>query len=180
MDCRVCQNLLNQYLDNELEGQVLADLERHIEGCPECMAELDRLRKMNEFLNDLRKVEVPEGEREAFIDALRDRIEAEGGKVEKRKSILRPVLVSAIVVVLVLITFVTYPKTDVDIRIAPASGLNALENMAIDRIIAGSLDDHFLATSGDFLADPAVSGGQALTVWKILKETHGDLFEPAE
>ncbi len=180
MDCRVCQNLLNLYLDNELEGQALAELERHIAGCPECKAELDRLSKMNEFLNDLKEVEVPEGEREAFIDALRDRIEAEGVKVGKKRSILRPALVSAIVVVLALITFVTCPKTEVDIRIAPASGLNALENMAIDRIIAGSLDDHFLATSGDFMVNPTVSGGQALSVWKILKETHSDLFEPAE
>lgn len=180
MDCKKCQNLLGQYLDEELQEQETADLERHIKGCPECARELERLRRMHSFLNDLREVDVPEGEREAFIDALRERIIAEGGKVTGKPSILRPVLVVAILVIISLIVIVTCPEKRADIKIAPTPGLNALENMAVDRIICSTLDDHFLAVSGDFMTDSDVTGGQALSVWRILKETHADLFEPAK
>jgi hypothetical protein len=180
MDCKKCQNLLGQYLDEELNGPELSDLEQHIKNCPDCLRELERLRKMHSFLTDLKEVEVPEGEREAFIGALRNRIEAEGAKVSRKKSVLRPVLVTAILVVIALIVVVIYPQKPVDIKIAPAPGLNAIENMAVDGVICRALDDHFLATSADFMVDTDVTGGQALSVWKILKETHADLFEPAE
>ena len=180
MDCKHCQNLLGQYLDVELKEQELADLESHVAECPICAQELERLQKMHAFLNDLRDVEVPEGEREAFIDALRKRIESEGARVRVGRSILQPVLIGAIMVVIALIVIVMLPHKTVDITIAPAPGLNAIENMAVDRVVCGALDDHFLATSEDFMADTAVTGGQALSVWKIMKETHADLFQPAE
>ena len=179
MDCRKCQELLNAYLDGELEGAAFAEMERHIERCPDCKAELDRVMKMRALLSELRDVEVPEGEREKFIGALRDRLESERKRGFRREITLRPALIGAIAVVVILIAVVSVPREGAKPKIAPAPGLNALENILVDVAIVGALDDYFIATTGDFMSSPEVSGGQALAAWKVVKETHGDLFEPA-
>jgi len=180
MDCNACQNLLNAYLDGELEGIRFAEVERHLDQCRTCKAELERLVRMRELLSELREVEVPEGEREAFISALRERLEAEQTRGVRREINWRPALVSGIAVVIILIVLVSIPHQVSPVKIAPASGLNPMENAFVDRMISGALDDHFLATSGDFLADPALTTGQVLSVWKVVRQTHGELFEPAE
>ena len=179
MDCGRCKDLLNAYLDGELEGTVFAELERHIEHCPGCRADLDRIMKMRSLLDDLKEVEVPEGARESFIGALRDRLEAEQQRGMRKEINWRPALIGAIAVVAALIIVVSIPREAPEPEIAPAPGLNALQNMMVDVAVVGSLDDHFLATTGDFMCVPELSAGQALAAWRVIKETHGDLFEPA-
>jgi len=181
MDCRTCIELLNDYLDGELDGTRFAEVEHHVDRCPECKAELDRLVKMRDLMAELKTVEVPEGEREAFIDALRARLETEGIPDFSKHKDLRPALVFAIAAVLILIAVVAYgrrpqPPPFID----PAVGLTPIENAMVDRVIAGSLDDHVLATNMEFMSDPGLTSGQALAVWKVIKETHSDLFEPYE
>jgi len=179
MDCEKCKQLLNPYLDGELEGSEFAEIEHHLEKCPDCTAELDRLVRMRDLLRELRAVEVPEGEREVFINALRERLEAEGIPSPARKRDPRPVMVAAIAFVLALVLLVSLPRGDQTPKIAPAPGLNAFQNAAFDAMIVGALDNHILATSGDFMADPAATGGQAIAVWKVVRSTHNDIFEPA-
>ncbi len=182
MNCEKCNENLQDYLDGELEGSLFAEVERHIGSCPECRSEVDRLLKMRGLLTDLRDVDVPEGERETFINALRDRLNAEGEETPKVivKKDYRPALVVAIAAVVLLIFIVPKTPNEAPISIGPASGLNAVENAAVDVLIGGALDDHFMATSGEFMTDPATTGGQVLSVWKVIKETHSDIFEPAE
>jgi len=180
MDCDKCKIQLHAYLDGELEGQAFAEVEHHVGQCPDCKTELDRLVKMRELLQELKKVEVPEGEREIFIGALRDRLLSEGATEYRKRADLRPYLIAAIAVVVILIVMVSIPKKEKPLRLGPGPGLNAMQNAVVDGIIATGLDDHFLTTSGDFLSDPGVSGGEIIAVWKVVRETHRDLFMPLE
>ncbi len=36
MKCSECQELINAYLDDELEEQLRTSLESHLSGCPDC------------------------------------------------------------------------------------------------------------------------------------------------
>lgn len=40
MDCKEAEKKIPSFLDDELDGQELAELVEHIEKCPECMEEL--------------------------------------------------------------------------------------------------------------------------------------------
>jgi anti-sigma factor RsiW len=44
-------NLLNAYMDNELTGARMTQLENHLEECPFCQAELDELRQVSRLLH---------------------------------------------------------------------------------------------------------------------------------
>jgi hypothetical protein len=184
MNCESCKNLLQAYLDGELEGEKFTEIEHHIEHCASCKAELARLLRVRDLLKDLKEVEVPPGEREAFINALRNRIRAEEVHftVERRPINWRPALIASIALVAVLIIVVLIPIKLVrgPAKIAPAKGINAIEDAGVDMLITGGLGNHFLATQGDILSDPYVTGGEILGAWKILKDTHGDMLLPAE
>lgn len=57
MDHQRAQELLSDYLDGELSGADLADLEQHLESCAECQAELESLRKTLSVLGGLKPAE---------------------------------------------------------------------------------------------------------------------------
>jgi anti-sigma factor RsiW len=182
MDCEICNKMLQAYLDGELEGEKFAEAELHISRCPSCKAELDRLVKLRDLLRELREVDVPPGEREAFIETLRRRIEAERAlSPAPRKEInWRPALIGAIAVVALLILVLGIsPERHVE-RIAPAPGISPLQDARIDIIIMGGLSTHFLATQGDIFSDPTTTGGEAIAGWRVIKDTHGNLLMPAE
>jgi anti-sigma factor RsiW len=180
MDCRECQKLLQAYLDGDLDGAPFAEVEHHLERCPDCRSELDRLVKMRDLLRELKEVEVPAGEREAFIEALMARIEAERARGYRRPTNWRPALVASIAVVLILIVIVSIGPGARPPTIAPGPKLNALENAAVDILVMGALDDQFLATQGDFLSDPALVRHELEIGWKTVINTHRDLLERTE
>lgn len=180
MDCRKCNRLLQAYLDGDLDGSPYREVADHLDKCPDCRAEYDRMLKMHDLLRNLRELEVPEGEKEAFIGALRDRIAAERSREVQKGFNWRPVLVTAIAVVAVLIVTVLIPRPKGDIDIAPAPGFNAIENFRIDLLVVGPLKDHLLGTQADFMADPGLTIGSVMTAEKIRKNTHEELILPAE
>jgi anti-sigma factor RsiW len=51
------QELLNDYLDGELTGAELEELERHLETCEECRAEVESLRETLSMLSGLKKLD---------------------------------------------------------------------------------------------------------------------------
>ncbi len=58
----LCQELkaqLPDYLDGELESQVCAEIERHIQGCDNCRIMVDTLRKTITLYRDHGSAEVP-------------------------------------------------------------------------------------------------------------------------
>jgi anti-sigma factor RsiW len=52
MDCDHSRTLLEAYLDNELERADARELERHVDGCPDCRAALTRLDALRLALRD--------------------------------------------------------------------------------------------------------------------------------
>jgi hypothetical protein len=179
MDCQKCIKLLQALIEGDLDGAPDREMREHIEQCPDCRAEHERLVRMRDLLTQLRDVEVPEGEKDAFVNALMDRIEKERGKGWKRKTDWRPALVGAIAVVAVLIIFVSVPRPREAYLIEPAPGLNSIDNLRLDAFIMTAYSDHALATQGDFMNDPVLAGEMLRASGKVMRETHGDLLEPA-
>jgi len=174
MDCVKCKSLLNAYLDEELEESEILEVRAHVNSCPSCKDELDRLLRMRELLSNLRDMEVPPGEKEAFIDALRSKLEAEGAHVHKRPMVWRPVLVLAILAVIAMIVVVSVPKKAKLPVMEPAPGLRSGENVIVDTILMRSLEGHFIGTTGGFLADPELTRGQIKYSMEVFRKTHGD------
>lgn len=57
MDHQRAQELLSDYLDGELSGEPLAELEQHLDTCEACQAELDSLRNTLSVLGGLKPAE---------------------------------------------------------------------------------------------------------------------------
>jgi anti-sigma factor RsiW len=58
--CRELIDVLQDYLDRELAGDVVAELERHLEDCAPCRAYLATYRKAREVGAAAGRVEMPE------------------------------------------------------------------------------------------------------------------------
>jgi anti-sigma factor RsiW len=54
MDCRKCEQLLSSYIDGELDGEAILDLEDHIKTCSACNALLDKFREMTQVIKSAR------------------------------------------------------------------------------------------------------------------------------
>ena len=59
MTCRELIDVLQDYLDRELAGDVVAELERHLEDCGPCRAYLATYRKAREVGAAAGRVEMP-------------------------------------------------------------------------------------------------------------------------
>jgi len=54
MNCHRLSSLLSAYIDGELTGVEMIEIRRHVDGCPNCEAELDHLRATKRLLGRLR------------------------------------------------------------------------------------------------------------------------------
>src|SRR5947209_1940559 len=52
MDCKTAQNLLEAYLDNELDRETARELEAHADACANCAVELTRLGELRHALRN--------------------------------------------------------------------------------------------------------------------------------
>jgi len=59
-DCRELFARLSEYLDEELDPEVCAQIERHMGDCPPCQAFLESLRRTVELTRSLPGKELPE------------------------------------------------------------------------------------------------------------------------
>jgi hypothetical protein len=59
MNCRECQDKLNEYLDGELSAEKAAAIEEHTSQCSQCAEELEGLRQTIDALHDLPRHEAP-------------------------------------------------------------------------------------------------------------------------
>lgn len=75
MTCRDLIDILQDYLDRELGGDAVAELERHLADCPPCRAYVATYRKARALGAAAGRVEVPEEMkarlRQFLIDKLR-------------------------------------------------------------------------------------------------------------
>jgi len=60
VDHQSAQERLSDYLDGELSGESVTELEQHLEGCEECQAELESLRSTLSVLGGLKPVKPSE------------------------------------------------------------------------------------------------------------------------
>lgn len=56
----VILDFLADYLDGILSPDVVADLERHLENCPQCVAYLNTYRKTRELIGQAARVPMPQ------------------------------------------------------------------------------------------------------------------------
>ena len=59
MKCEDCKELMLEYLYEELDAPVRADFERAIQGCPECLQELEELQSLMKGFDTWEPAEVP-------------------------------------------------------------------------------------------------------------------------
>lgn len=88
MRCRQAKKLLSPYIDDELRDEVRSSLEKHLESCDACRAELDALKKISRGLKELyQQVKAPPG----FVDSVMKCIEElEEGKSPRRLPVVSP------------------------------------------------------------------------------------------
>jgi predicted anti-sigma-YlaC factor YlaD len=57
INCKKVHELLSDYLDDELKEAVLKDLEGHLDACPDCVVQVDSVKKVIRLYRD----STPEG-----------------------------------------------------------------------------------------------------------------------
>ena len=59
MKCKEMLGALSDYIDGELEARLCAEIEAHMQGCPDCQVMVDTLRKTVVLYRRHGQVEVP-------------------------------------------------------------------------------------------------------------------------
>lgn len=74
-ECKKYQELLSEYLAEELSPDVREKLDQHLVTCPGCQAELQQLKSTLEILDEQRKTSVSEISGSEFLLGVRSKIE---------------------------------------------------------------------------------------------------------
>ena len=77
-DCAKVKELLSEYLDEELQVEVLRELNEHIEKCPDCHLNVDSVRKVIRLYREATETECPVDIRIRLEDVIR-RAQRESG-----------------------------------------------------------------------------------------------------
>jgi mycothiol system anti-sigma-R factor len=77
--CREIFARLSEYLDGELDPEVCAGLEEHMDDCPPCQAFLESLRRTVDLTRHLPGQELPEELRQELVEAYRKIRDTGGG-----------------------------------------------------------------------------------------------------
>ncbi len=70
MDCERYKLIITAFLDNELNKEEKADFLAHIDKCPGCKSELEQMQALLNDLQELSKVELPEGYHDELMEKL--------------------------------------------------------------------------------------------------------------
>ncbi|MBZ0268605.1 zf-HC2 domain-containing protein [bacterium] len=70
-DCAKVKALLSEYLDEELQGEVLLELNDHIRKCPDCHLNVDSVRKVIRLYRAATETECPVDIRIRLEDVIR-------------------------------------------------------------------------------------------------------------
>lgn len=134
MTCQELEHQLHPYLDGELGAAERADVERHLEGCPDCQAKLKDWRALRGAL------QAPELRFRAS-DTLRQRLHNELGKPQARpvrRHWQRWVAAAAVVIVAAGIGFKFLPQGDED---------DAMVDAAVDQQVLAAASTHLTELS---------------------------------
>jgi predicted anti-sigma-YlaC factor YlaD len=70
MKCREMLGALSDYIDGELEERLCAEIEAHMQNCPDCQIMVDTLRKTVLLYRKYGQADLPEGVRSRLYVAL--------------------------------------------------------------------------------------------------------------
>jgi len=150
------RTLLNAYLDSELQGQRLREMETHLASCAICQKELEELRLVSERLQADTALEAPSAER--FISQLNLSLprRPQEDRPPKPVSVVWWLVPAGLLVLLVFIQTV-YTLTDV----VTAANLTGLLGSA-SRWVGSGEESHWLSAAttlfgGQILAQPILS-----------------------
>ncbi|GJM43587.1 MAG: hypothetical protein DHS20C21_04290 [Gemmatimonadota bacterium] len=79
-DCKKVNDLLSEFLDEELKGAVLLELKEHIEKCPDCHLNVDSVRKVIRLYRDATECDCPVDIQIRLKDVIRRAREEETGR----------------------------------------------------------------------------------------------------
>ncbi|HEY4977747.1 MAG TPA: zf-HC2 domain-containing protein [Candidatus Acidoferrum sp.] len=80
LDCKHVWEYISEYIDQQLEPSVLADVENHLENCEVCSAVMDSTRNVLVLTADNRTFELPVGFSERLHRRLREVIGEGAGR----------------------------------------------------------------------------------------------------
>lgn len=73
-ECRDCLHQISDYLDGQLDAELIRELEEHLVFCHRCKVVLDSTRKTIELYCDGKLFQLPSGVHERLHTALRQRL----------------------------------------------------------------------------------------------------------
>ena len=82
LECKHVWEHISEYIDNSVDAQLRADIERHLEHCEICSAILDSTRNVLVLMADDRTFELPVG----YSRRLHDRLEKELASAQEDSS----------------------------------------------------------------------------------------------
>ncbi len=100
MDCEAAQDLLGQYVDNELSSEARVDLENHLASCFLCSEELNAVRELVAPLSAPASVQVPD-ELWSSIEARLDESRLERPKPLRIQFYKRPPAIAASIILVI-------------------------------------------------------------------------------
>lgn len=59
INCKKVQQLLSEYLDEELKDAVCDDIRQHLDDCPDCMVQVDSVKKVIRLYREATDSECP-------------------------------------------------------------------------------------------------------------------------
>ena len=164
MKCRFVSEQLSAYLDDELDPNLAGEVKEHLDACPACTAELQRLRELTGLLHALPRRPAPDGlDQEVACRIERSLLLATPAPRPRRYVVLRRVLsgaaLAAAAILLALGAYVMFfpvqsppPVPDLDTlafrRDADAKRLRLVGKETVDKPV------------GDVMAERARAGNQ--------------------
>lgn len=101
MNCDNVKINLPEYIDQKLDRIAREKVEKHLESCPECKAQLNEMTSFLEFMNSVPKPEVPDGMQDEFESMLA------GLEIQEKKKI-RIMPIWSKIAAMVVLFFGTY------------------------------------------------------------------------
>ena len=81
MSCKKVQELLSEYLDDDLKEAVCEDIQKHLGDCPDCQVHVDSVQKVIHLYREATDTECPVDIQIRLQDVLKKaRDESQGGK----------------------------------------------------------------------------------------------------
>lgn len=71
INCKKVHELLSDYLDDDLKQAVLKDLEGHLEACPDCLVQVDSVKKVIRLYRESKREGMPVDIRIRLQDVLK-------------------------------------------------------------------------------------------------------------